>query len=123
MSKFILVRPRVSEKAYATAAKGVYVFVVPTDVNKHQIADAVKEQYGVDVVSVNIVVQKGKAVRFYRAGKFENGSRSDMKKAYVRIAEGQSIPIFKADEQEAVAEAKPAKEVKATKSAKKGAKE
>jgi large subunit ribosomal protein L23 len=107
----------VSEKAYATAQKGVYIFVVPSSVNKHQVAEAVKAQYGVDVVSVNIVVQKGKAVRFYRAGKFENGTRSDMKKAYVRLAEGQSIPIFAAEEQEAP------KEEKAAKSTKKGAKE
>lgn len=117
MSKFILVRPRISEKAYATAQNGVYVFIVPANANKHQVAEAVKEQFSVDVVSVNIVVQKGKAVRFYRAGKFENGTRSDMKKAYVRLKDGQSIPIFAAEEQEA------AKEEKPKKTAKKGAKE
>ena len=126
MSKLTFIRPRVSEKAYATAQKGVYIFLTPTSANKHQIADAVKEQFEVDVVSVNVVVQKGKAVRFYRAGKFENGSRSDMKKAYVRIAEGQSIPIFTADEQDEVKEEKTAKTIKPAKVAKpskKGAKE
>ncbi len=126
MNNLILVRPRVSEKAYATAQKGVYVFVVPTNSNKHQIADAVADQFSVEVVSVNIVVQKGKAVRFYRAGKFENGSRSDMKKAYVRLAEGQSIPVFTADEQEDVKEEKTTKVVKpakTVKAVKKGAKE
>ena len=119
MSKTILVRPRVSEKAYATAQNGVYVFIVPNEVNKYQIAEAVKVQFDVEVVSVNTVNQKGKPVRFYRKGKFDLGTRSDMKKAYVRLAEGQSIPIFTADDQEA--------EVKETKSkaksAKKGAKE
>lgn len=117
MNNLILVRPRVSEKAYATAQKGVYLFVVPANANKHQIADAVADQFSVEVISVNIVVQKGKSVRFYRAGKFENGSRSDIKKAYVRLAEGQSIPIFAADEQEDAKDDKPAKAVK------KGAKE
>ena len=94
MSKLIHVRPRVSEKAYATAKNGVYIFVIPTDVNKVQIAEAVSIQFAVDVVSVNTVTQKGKPVRFYRKGKFDNGTRSDIKKAYVRIKEGQSIPIF-----------------------------
>ncbi len=117
MSKTILLRPRVSEKAYGTAQNGVYVFVVPGTVNKHEVAAAVAVQYDVTVVSVNIVNQKGKAVRFYRAGKFENGTRSDIKKAYVRLAEGQSIPIFAADEQEEVKEAP--KEAKTKKAAKK----
>ena len=118
MSKLLLVRPRVSEKAYAMSQGGVYVFVVPSNANKHQVAEAVAAQFDVTVESVNIVVQKGKAVRFYRAGKFENGTRSDMKKAYVRLSEGQSIPIFAAEEQEAAKEEKAAK-----KATKKGAKE
>ena len=118
MSKLIHVRPRVSEKAYATAKDGVYIFVVPTNVNKVQIAEAVAVQFTVDVVSVNTVTQKGKPVRFYRKGKFDNGTRSDIKKAYVRIKEGQSIPIFAADEQEEVAPVKPAKAVKAKKGTK-----
>ena len=112
MSKLVHIRPRVSEKAYATAQNGVYIFVVTTDVNKVQIAEAVASQFNVEVVSVNTVTQKGKAVRFYRKGKFDIGNRSDMKKAYVRIKEGQSIPIFAADEQ---VEAAPAKTTKSKK--------
>lgn len=111
MNNTILVRPRVSEKAYATSQNGVYVFMVPSDVNKYQVAEAVAVQYGVKVTGVNIVNQKGKAVRFYRAGKFENGSRSDMKKAYVRLATGEAIPIFAAEEQEAKEAEKTAKKV------------
>lgn len=118
MSKLTLIRPRVSEKAYATSQNGVYVFIVPSSANKHEVAAAVKAQYDVEVVSVNIVVQKGKAVRFYRAGKFENGTRSDFKKAYVRLAEGLSLPIFAAEDQAAEPEAK--EEAKAKKAAKKG---
>ena len=115
MSTFTLIRPRVSEKAYASSQTGVYVFTVPVACNKQQVAEAVAAQYGVKVVDVNIVNQKGKAVRFYRAEKFENGTRSDMKKAYVRLAAGESIPIFAAEEQEAKEAEKAAK-----KSAKKG---
>ncbi len=111
MSKTTAIRPRISEKAYAQSQSGTYVFIVPTDVNKVQVAEAVAAQFDVTVVSVNTVTQKGKSVRFYRAGKFDNGSRSDMKKAYVRLAEGQSIPVFAAEE---------AEEAPAPKKAKKG---
>ena len=102
MSKLTAIRPRISEKAYAQSQNGTYVCIVPSTVNKLQVAQAVTEQFDVHVVSVNIVNQKGKAVRFYRsaAGKFENGNRSDMKKAYVRLAKGEQIPIFAAAEEE-----------------------
>lgn len=110
MSKTLAIRPRVSEKAYAISQSGTYVFVVPTDANKVEIAKAVTAQFDVTVVSVNTVTQKGKAIRFYRKGKFDNGNRSDTKKAYVRLVEGQTIPVFAAEEP---AEATPAK--KATK--------
>ncbi|NBU33647.1 50S ribosomal protein L23 [bacterium] len=100
MSKFTTIRPRVSEKAYAMSQTGVYVFIVPSNVNKLQIAEAVTVQFNVHVVSVNTINQKGKAVRFYRAGKFEDGTRSDMKKAYVRLVKGESIPIFAAAEED-----------------------
>ncbi len=122
MSNTISIRPRVSEKAYAMSHKGVYVFVVPGNINKLQIADAVTSQFDVQVLSVNTVNQKGKSVRFYRGGKFENGNRSDMKKAYVRLAEGQSIPIFAADDQAAAEAAKDVKAVKAPKPDKKATK-
>lgn len=119
MSKFTAIRPRVSEKAYAMSQTGVYVFIVPSNVNKLQIAEAVTSQFDVHVIAVNTANQKGKAVRFYRAGKFENGTRSDMKKAYVRLAKGESIPIFAAEEQETQApkDAKVTKAPKATKKA------
>ena len=109
MSKTMQVRPRVSEKAYGISQTGTYVFVVPTEANKVEIAKAVATQFDVEVVSVNTVTQKGKAVRFYRKGRFDNGNRSDIKKAYVRLAEGQTIPVFAADEQAAEAEAPKAK--------------
>lgn len=121
MSKFTAIRPRVSEKAYAMSQTGVYVFIVPSSVNKLQIAEAVTSQFDVHVTAVNTSNQKGKAVRFYRAGKFENGTRSDMKKAYVRLAKGESIPIFAAEEQETQAP-KDAKVTKAPKVTKKVAK-
>ena len=99
MSKLLQLHPRVSEKAYALSQSGTYVFVVPTSTNKVEVAKAVTAQFNVTVISVNMTVQKGKPVRFYRKGKFDNGTRSDIKKAYVRLAEGNTIPVFAATEE------------------------
>ncbi len=97
----IVLKPRMSEKTYAHSEKGVFVFVVDKDLNKHQIAEAVSSTYEVDVVTVNIVVQKGKTKRLYKNRKYERGVRADIKKAYVTLKEGQSIPIFAAVEENA----------------------
>ena len=120
MSNTIILKPRLSEKAYAqTHALNTYVFEVPADANKHTVAEAVASQFKVGVVSVNITNVVGKFKRTYmnRRGKFVQGSRNDIKKAYVTLVKGESIPIF-ASEEEAEAKAEKA-EAKAVKKAKK----
>lgn len=94
----IIVTPRLSEKAYAQAQDNTYVFDVPVTANKQQIADAVAAQYGVNVTSVTSLVQAGKAVRFSRGKNRYPGTttRKDTKKAYVRLADGDSIKVFEA---------------------------
>ena len=101
----IVLKPRMSEKTYGLSQQGVFVFVVDTDVNKHQVTEAVQNTYDVTVTKVRMVVQDGKAKRVYRNKRFVNGERSDFKKAYVTLKEGDSIPIFAAvEEEEAKAE-------------------
>ena len=92
----ILVTPRVSEKAYAQSQNNVYVFNVPLTANKQQIAEAVEAQFEVKVVNVKTLVQSGKAVRFSRGKNRYPGTttRKDSKKAYVTLAEGDSIQVF-----------------------------
>jgi len=92
----LLVYPRATEKAYGASQKGVYVFNVPLDSNKSQIAEAVETQYGVKVVNVSTAVQSGKAVRFSRGKNRYPGktNRRDAKKAYVTLASGDSIKVF-----------------------------
>lgn len=110
----IVLKPRVSEKSYAQSSARVFVFDIDSDLNKHQIAEAVEKTYEVNVTGVRIVIQKGKAKRYYRNRRFENGVRSDNKKAYVTLKEGQSIPIFAAVEQEEAPVAEPTKKTKKT---------
>jgi large subunit ribosomal protein L23 len=83
----------------------VYVFDIDKSVNKHEVAKAVEETYEVTVVNVRTIIQKGKVKRLYRNRRYETGKRSDVKKAYVTLKDGDAIPIFAAvEEQEEKAE-------------------
>lgn len=95
--------PRISEKAYAHATNlNTYVFNVPLTANKIEVKKLVQDQYSVTVKTVNMVRMAGKAVNRAtgKRGSRTVGKRNDFKKAYVVVAEGQSIPVFAAQEEE-----------------------
>lgn len=99
MDKTLVLKPRVSEKAYGQSQAGVYVFVVPKSASKAAIAGAVKAQFGVTVTDVNTVVVKGKTKRTIRkGGRPVAGKQSDFKKAYVTLKAGDTISVFAAEE-------------------------
>lgn len=104
MSKTVVLRPRLNEKTYALSTNRVFVFEVPKDVNKHTVAKAVEDQFEVKVDAVNMVTIPGKTKRTMNlTGKrVKNGSgkRSDVKKAYVTLSKGHSLPFFDAVEEE-----------------------
>lgn len=83
----ILLAPHVSEKASVAADKGEFVFKVALDANKREIKQSVELMFGVNVESVKTLVVKGKTKR--TGGTF--GRRSNWKKAYVTLQEGQDI--------------------------------
>lgn len=122
MDKTMLLKPRISEKAYNLSQEHkVYVFEVPTNANKLTVTSAVQAQFDVTVTAVNIVNQKGKAKQQYRKrGKRINGVRPDIKKAYITLKAGDEIAIFpkEEDEKDAAASKEPAKSKKATRSSK-----
>lgn len=111
-SKTMILRPRISEKAYGlTQTRNTYVFDVPATANRFEIARAVAAQYEVTVENVNIMNVKGKVKRTIRkGGRPVMGKRVDVKKAYVTLKEGDHMPIFAAVEEPA--EEKPAKKEK-----------
>jgi large subunit ribosomal protein L23 len=96
----ILVTPRATEKAYRLVTlQNTYVFNVPMNANKQQIAAAVEAQYeGTKVARVKTIVQSGKSVRFSRGKRRYPGTttRQDSKKAYVTLSEGK-IKVFEQD--------------------------
>jgi len=101
MDKHMILKPRLSEKSYGLSLAGnTYVVEVPGNANKHTVASAVAAQFDVTVTNVNITNIKGKATRTVRkGGRPVNGQRSDMKKAYVTLKEGDKLPFFEAEEE------------------------
>ncbi len=79
--------PLVSEKSTFISQFNYYVFKVSTNSNKSEIKDAIENIFKVEVKSVNTLNQKGKKKRF--RGKV--GVRAGIKKAFVKLAEGQTI--------------------------------
>jgi large subunit ribosomal protein L23 len=108
MNTDLILKPRLSEKAYGlSTARNVYVFDVPSTANKHAVARAVASQFSVVVTNVNLTNIKGKAkATVYNKRRGPVGKQNDIKKAYVTLAEGNSLPFFQAIEE---AEAKDAK--------------
>jgi len=91
----ILVNPILTEKANNQQEKlKRYTFKVGRKANKLEIKKAVEEFYGVSVVDVNTVVVPGKnKTRFTKAG-FLKGVKPSYKKAYVTVAEGDTIDLY-----------------------------
>ena len=113
-----LLKPRLSEKAYAMAqATNTFVIDVPAELNKHEVVAAVEKQFEVKVANVRTVSRKGKVKRVMNlTGKRQSnrkGVQADLKKAYITLKAGSHLPFFEAEEKEA------AEAVKATEKAKK----
>jgi large subunit ribosomal protein L23 len=91
----VLVKPIVTEKSNKLTDKSrTYSFRVARKANKLEIKKAVEDFYGVTVTDVNTVVVPGKAKsRFTKAG-FISGVKPAYKKAYVTVAEGDTIDLY-----------------------------
>ena len=85
----VVVAPHITEKATLLSEHNAVVFKVAKDASKPEIKAAVEALFGVTVTGVNTLVQKGKTKRW----KGKPYTRSDVKKAIVTLAEGQSIDV------------------------------
>ena len=87
----VILAPIVSEKSTRQSEKqGQYVFRVLRDSRKPEIKQAVEKMFNVKVEEVRTLNVKGKTKRFGAS----MGVRSDWKKAYVTLAEGQAIDLL-----------------------------
>lgn len=90
----VILSPVVSEKStMAAETSNQVVFKVIADANKAEIFAAVEEMFDVKVDNVRVLNVKGKTKRT----RFGMGRRSDWKKAYVRLAQGQEIDFATAE--------------------------
>ena len=99
MSLAIIKRPVITEKSVSLAAsQNVYIFMVDRRATKLQVKAAIKELFGVDVISINTSTS-------YRVKKRTGRKRTPVmlapvKKALVKIKAGQTIEAFDTGGQE-----------------------
>ncbi|HLA52088.1 MAG TPA: 50S ribosomal protein L23 [Flavitalea sp.] len=91
----VLVKPIVTEKSNKLTDKSrTYAFRIDRRANKLEVKKAIEGFYGVTVTEVNTVVVPGKAKsKFTKAG-FISGRKPSYKKAYVKVAEGETIDLY-----------------------------
>ena len=85
----VIVSPHITEKATVLSEQNKVVFQVAMDSTKDEIAAAVEALFTVNVTKVNTLIQEGKTKRFRGV----KGRRSNIKKAIVTLAPGQSIDV------------------------------
>ena len=85
----VIVSPAITEKSTLVSENNQVVFNVARRASKPEIKAAVEALFGVKVTAVNTLLRKGKTRRFRGIA----GKQSDVKKAYVTLAEGQSIDV------------------------------
>ncbi|MBA3069913.1 MAG: 50S ribosomal protein L23 [Hyphomonas sp.] len=85
----VIRRPLITEKSTLVAEQNKIIFEVAPGADKKAIKEAVEALFKVSVTKVNTLTQKGKTKRF----RGFLGRRSDVKKAIVTLAEGQSVDI------------------------------
>jgi len=87
----VIRRPIITEKTTLIREdKRTLVFQVAMDANKIDIRRAVEQLLGSKVASVRTSLMHGKMKRQGRS----MGRRSDWKKAYVKLREGETLPEF-----------------------------
>ena len=85
----MIVSPAITEKSTMASEQNQVVFNVAKKATKPEIKAAIEALFGVKVTAVNTLVRKGKVKRF----RGTIGRQSDVKKAVVTLADGQSIDV------------------------------
>ena len=78
-----------TEKGTQMLPYNKYLFLVSRDANKISIKKAIEEVYKVKVENVNTQIARGKKKRV----RYEEGKKSDWKKAIVTLKKGEKIEV------------------------------
>lgn len=92
MNDFIIKKRIITEKSLKDAAKNWYTFSVSLKADKRAIKKEIERQFAVDVLSIKTIIRKGKTKSIGK--KRQQISLSPIKKALVRIKDGQKIEDF-----------------------------
>jgi large subunit ribosomal protein L23 len=91
----VIIKPVISEKAnYLTDLRGSYSFLVNPKANKIQIKKAVEAAYGVKVADVNTMIYAPRVSSKYTKKGLQVGKTNKLKKAVIKLVEGDVIDIF-----------------------------
>jgi large subunit ribosomal protein L23 len=85
----IVLAPHITEKSTMLSETNSVVFRVAPQASKPEIKAAIEALFNVKVTNVNTIVSKGKTKRW----KGKPYQRSDVKKAIITLAEGNSIDV------------------------------
>jgi large subunit ribosomal protein L23 len=85
----VILSPVITEKSTQVSEFNQVIFKVRKDATKAEIKRAVEGLFDVKVVAVNTTIRKGKTKRFRGVA----GRQKDIKKAIVRLAEGEKIDV------------------------------
>ena len=85
----VIIAPVITEKATAVSESNQVVFKVRRDATKPEIKAAIERLFGVKVLAVNTILRKGKTKTFRGV----KGKQQNVKKAIVRLAEGDTIDV------------------------------
>ena len=91
----ISIQPIVTEKATKLSEKlNRYTFRVSPEANKYQIKQLVEKLYGVKVVNVNTALVRGKNKSRWTKSGLLKGATSAYKKAFITVADGETIDFY-----------------------------
>ena len=85
----VVLAPHITEKSTMLSETNSVVFRVAPRATKPEIKAAIEALFNVKVTNVNTIVSKGKTKRW----KGKPYQRSDVKKAIITLAEGQTIDV------------------------------
>lgn len=91
----VLIKPIISEKMTKISEEmNRYGFVVDRKATKSQIKAEVEDIYGVKVVRINTLIQRGKSSSRYTKTGVITGKKNTVKKAIVEISKKEKIDFF-----------------------------
>ena len=88
----VLLRPHITEKAFALSQQRVYTFLISSRANAYQVRTAINQVYGVTPVKVNIVRRQPRTKRSLMRNRVSK--QPGYKKAYVYLKAGDTINLM-----------------------------